>query len=276
MLPKLFQIPWRHREENGHKVLSGRLVVAALVGAAIMRALYGFLLVFLAFAIKEEGLAGSVLFVSVSEAGQLALVGIALVLGTFIATAIGSGLTIKQPVRLQAIGAGLVAVLALWATVRVTLPAIVLYCVAAAVASGLAKLAVDASIQERITETVRASAFAHAETLLMLAWVAGAALGLIPFGDIRVGLGVAALALVAAATRATVLARRMRADRLTGKVNGGGIPAPAPARAEAGGPAPTQTNIHEYPGGLDIPPGYHVFQPTTEDREGVSDPRSGP
>jgi hypothetical protein len=36
------------------------------------------------------------------------------------------------------------------------------------------------------------------------------------------------------------------------------------------------TRIDEYPGGLDVPPGYHVFQPTTEDRASVSDPRSGP
>ena len=48
-----------------------------------------------------------------------------------------------------------------------------LLCLVTAIASGLAKLAVDAVIQERMPDAVRASAFAHSETLLMLAWVAG-------------------------------------------------------------------------------------------------------
>ncbi len=58
---------------------------------------------------------------------------------------------------------------------------------AIAIVGGLAKLAVDASIQERIAEDVRASAFAHSETLLMLAFVVGGAIGLIPFTG-RVGI----------------------------------------------------------------------------------------
>ena len=37
VLPKLFQIPWRHREENGRKVLSGPLVIAALVGVFLVQ-----------------------------------------------------------------------------------------------------------------------------------------------------------------------------------------------------------------------------------------------
>ena len=65
---------------------------------------------------------------------------------------------------------------------------VVLLCLVTAIASGLAKLAVDASIQERIPENVRASAFAHSETLLMLAWVVGGAIGLIPFSG-RIGIG---------------------------------------------------------------------------------------
>jgi MFS family permease len=313
VLPKLFQVPWRHTEENGNKVLSGRLVVASLVGSAGLRALYGFLLVFLAFAIREQALPDQFLAFTVGDAAQLGIIAAALAFGTFASTAIGTGLRIKHPVRLQAIGTGMVAVVALWATTRLTLPAVVVWCLAVAVASGLAKLAVDASIQERIPETVRASAFAHAETMLMLAWVAGAGLGLVPFGNARIGLGLAALATVAAATRATVLAWRLRADRLTGRINGSsarsgpaGGPAPgaaamvpasttatttstttapvtttAPGAATQTAVAPTSAPAHassayadEYPGGYDAPPGYHVFHPTTEDR-GVSDPRSG-
>jgi len=270
VLPKAFQVPWRHTEENGRKVLSGRLVVSALVGGATTRALYGFLLIFIAFAIRERLATESVFGLPLADEAQIALIGASLVLGTFAATAVGSGMTIRSPLRLQAFGASLVALVALWATIELTLFSLVLLCVATAVASGLAKLAVDAAIQERITETVRASAFAHAETLLMLAWVAGAGLGLIPFGDPRIGLGVATLATAAAATRATVVAWRLRTERLTGKVNGG-----LPVVAQAAAPPPSPAYAEQYPGGLDVPAGYHVFQPTTEDRDGVSDPRSG-
>ena len=116
------------------------------------------------------------------------MVGGALALGTFLSTAIGTRLRIRRPVRLQAIGFAAVALAGAWAVLRFTLTTVALFCLVTAIASGLAKLAVDASIQERIPDTVRASAFAHAETLLMLAWVAGGAIGLIPFLDGRVGL----------------------------------------------------------------------------------------
>ncbi len=239
VVPKIFQVPWRHREENGrdfggagqgNRVLSGRLVIATLIGSACMRALYGFLLLFLAFAVREQELADEFFGIPLGQAAQLGLVGAALALGTFLSTAIGTGLRIRRPVRLQAMGFSLVAAAGVWATIRFTLPAVVLFCLATAIASGLAKLAVDASIQERIPETVRASAFAHAETLLMLAWVVGGALGLIPFVDGRVGVGVAALAMVAAAVRGSIVARRLRTDVLRGRA--------APSGAASSGATP--------------------------------------
>jgi len=224
VVPKIFQVPWRHREENGRKILSGRLVIATLIGSAGMRALYGFLLLFLAFAVREQELADEFFGIPLGQAAQLGLVGAALALGTFLSTAIGTGLRIRRPVRLQAIGFSLVAAAGVWATIRFTLPAVALFCLATAIASGLAKLAVDASIQERIPETVRASAFAHAETLLMLAWVVGGALGLIPFVDGRIGVGVAALAMVAAAVRGSIVAWRLRTDVLRGRAAHSGAP----------------------------------------------------
>ena len=62
---------------------------------------------------------------------------------------------------------------------------------------------------------MRAGAFAHSETLLMLAWVAGGGLGLIPFAG-RLGITLAAVALALAAARALVVAVRLRKDRLRG------------------------------------------------------------
>ncbi len=218
VVPKIFHLPWRHRAQNGDKILSGRLVIATLVGSGCLRALYGFLLLFLAFAIREEDLPTALGGLDLPPTAALGLVGASLALGTFLSTAIGTGLRIRRPVLVQAMGLSIVAILGAVAVVRFSLPTVALFCLGTAIASGLAKLAVDASIQERIPETVRASAFAHAETLLMLAWVAGGAFGLVPF-DGRVGVAVAAFGVTVAAVRAVVTARRLRGDRLTGRLD---------------------------------------------------------
>src|SRR5207237_1087173 len=93
------------------------------------------------------------------------------------------------------------------------------------------KLAVDATIQERIAEHIRASAFAHSETVLMLAWVLGGATGLIPFSP-RIGIAVATVVLVLSAVRGVVGAVALRDEKLTGvargEVLGGGPDAPGP------------------------------------------------
>jgi MFS family permease len=303
-LPKIFHLPWRHRAENGDRVLSGPLVVATLIGSACHRALYGFLLLFLAFAIREGDLPTSVFGIGLGPAGALGLIGATLGLGTFASTAIGTGLRIRRPLRMQTVGLVVVATAGVLATVRFTLPMVVLFCLATAVASGLAKLAVDASIQERVPEPVRASAFAHAETLLMLAWVAGAALGLIPL-DGRVGVAVAAVGVIVAAVRAVRVARRLRGEVLRGRAAAapperppirydleGQLASPsAPGPASSGlRSAATEERSDEGRRGLrdteparaeraqidtdTAPPGFHIFRPSPPD-SGVSDPRDG-
>ena len=220
VVPRAFQLPWRHQRQDGGKILSGRLVWSTLGGSACLRALYGFLLLFLAFAIREQDLP-----VGIGQPLALGLIGGALALGTFVSTAIGTRLRIRRPVRMQAIGLAVTALAGGWAAVRFTLTAVALFCLVTAIASGLAKLAVDASIQERIPDTVRASAFAHAETLLMLAWVTGGAIGLTPFLDGRVGVGLATLAIAAAAFWSGRTASRLRAEVLRGR----SVPVPPPA-----------------------------------------------
>jgi len=230
-------------------------------------------------------------------------------LGTFASTAIGTGLRIRRPLRIQTIGLIVVAAAGALATVRFTLPSVMLFCLAVAVSSGLAKLAVDASIQERVPETVRASAFAHAETLLMLAWVAGAAIGLVPLAG-RIGVAVAAAGVVAAAVRAARVSRRLRGEILQGRAAPGPpakrpirydleghlasptpappvpVPAPTPsgltsegrARREDGGqgaPGPARAERAQTNTETDLPPaGFHIFRPSPPD-SGVSDPRDG-
>lgn len=255
-VPRLFQLV--RRSSNGQKVLSGRLVIAALGGSIGLRALYGFLLLFLAFSIKAGDLPTKFADVTLSPEVALGFVGAALAAGTFGSTAIGTRLRIRRPVNLQAAMLLAVSALAVLATVRFTLANVVLLCFATAIASGLAKLAVDASIQERIPEQVRASAFAHAETLLMLAWVAGGAIGLIPFHG-RLGLGLAMAVALLAAARALLVAAMLRKDKLRGA-------AASPAKPRGYEERPDTVPVADSL----APPGFHIYRPT------ANEPAHGP
>ncbi|GAA3235830.1 MFS transporter [Dactylosporangium siamense] len=210
-VPRVLQRP-SHR---GAKILSGRLVVGALIGSATLRALYGFLTLFLAFAIKEKVLPVGLGPWRLSEQVAVVVVAAALGIGSFLATAIGTRLRIHRPALLQAVGITVAAFVAVIAADRNSLGTVALLCLVTAIASGLAKLAVDASIQERADEQVRASAFAHSETLLMVAWVLGGAVGLIPFGS-DWGLIVAATFMAFATVRAIWSAISLRKERLRG------------------------------------------------------------
>jgi hypothetical protein len=165
---------------------------------------------------------------------------------------------IRRPVTLQAAVLVLVAAAGALATLRYDLLAVCTFCLFAAIASGLAKLAVDASIQEKIDERVRASAFAHAETFLMVAWVAGGAVGLIPLHG-QVGVGAAATFAALAAVRAVLVAGRLRQDRLHGRAaarepSATRTPPVAPAGSTAAPAAPADGPL--------APPGYHVYRPS--------------
>jgi hypothetical protein len=224
-VPRLFPLPG----QKGAKVLSGRLVLATLAGSASLRAVYGFLTLFLAFAVRSGDLPTTLLAWSPPPATAIAVVAGALGLGSFLAMAVGTTLRIHRPAILQAGAVLAVALAGAAAVARYDLLTVALLCLVTAVASGLAKLAVDAVIQERLPERVRASAFAHSETLLMFAWVAGGALGLIPMGG-RLGLAVVAALLALSLARAVVAAARLRKERLTGE--------PSPEEPSPGEPSP--------------------------------------
>jgi hypothetical protein len=209
-VPRPLQRPGR----KGTKVLSGRIVVASLVGSATLRAMYGFLALYLAFAIRGDTMPDRFLAWDLPQQTALGVVAGGLAVGSFLATAVGTRLRIHRPTQLQAGGIVLTGVAAIVAAIDPGLPSAMLLCLVMATASGLAKLAVDAVIQERIPEGVRASAFAHSETLLMVAWVSGGALGLVPF-TARWGLVVVAMFAAVGAARA-VAAAVLRDDRLRG------------------------------------------------------------
>jgi hypothetical protein len=257
-----------NRPGNGEKVLTERLVLRVIAGSAGLRALYGFLLLFLAFSVKAGDLDTGFLGVTLSPEVALGLVGGSLATGTFLATAAGTRLRIRRPLAVQAAVLLAVAALALLAALRFSLAAVTLLCLGTAIASGLAKLAVDASIQERVPERLRASAFAHAETLLMLAWVTGGAVGLLPL-DGRAGAGLVAVATVLAAGRAALVAVASREERLRGKASDPvGPPPAAPGAPPAAAPtsATTVTMVGtpepEHRDDSLAPPGYHIYRPS--------------
>ncbi|AEV81434.1 MFS transporter [Actinoplanes sp. SE50] len=196
--------------------LSGRLILATLVGSAGLRLLYGYLLLFLTFAIMAGDVGTGILGLTVGNGTAVGIVGGALALGTFLSTAAGTGLHIRRPLALQAGGLMVTAGAAVLAAVVANLATITLLALLAATFSGIAKLAVDATIQERVPERLRATAFAHSETVLMLAWVTGGGLGLIPLTG-RLGIALAALLASLAAARAGWSAARLRGERLSGR-----------------------------------------------------------
>ncbi|MFI7602730.1 MFS transporter [Actinoplanes sp. NPDC049681] len=214
-VPRPFRTMLRLRR-GPDRPLSGSLVINTLVGSASFRCLYGFLLLYLAFAVKAEGLDTEVFGRDIGSQGAVALVGGALAVGTFLATAVGTRLRIRRPAALQSSGLTITAGVAVLAAIFFTLPMVALLSLVASIFSGISKLAVDASIQERVPERLRASAFAHSETVLMIAWVVGGAVGIIPL-DGRIGIAIAAAFSVAAAVRGTIVAGRLHKERLHGR-----------------------------------------------------------
>jgi hypothetical protein len=188
--------------------LTGPRVWCAVTASACFRGLYGFLTLFFAFRTREDDL-------GLPPAAALGLVIAGLGLGSFAGTVIGTRLRLRRPLVLQLGALGLTVVCCAGAAVAyrfagVGLAFAVLLAVIAAAGSGLAKLASDAVIQQTLPEEMRASAFAHAETVLQLAFVAGGALGLIPFAG-TVGLVVAAAAMLAGTVRVGLWVWSLRA-----------------------------------------------------------------
>jgi hypothetical protein len=193
-VPRVFAFLGRRRGPP----LTGTPVWCAVTASACFRALYGFLTLFFAFRTREDDF-------GVPPTLALSLVIAGLGLGSFAGTVIGTRLRFGHPLVLQfaalvVTGAWCLGAAIAYGFIGYGLLAAVMLAVVAATGSGLAKLAVDAVIQQSLPEATRASAFAHSETLLQLAFVAGGALGLIPLGG-PWGLLVAAVLVLGGAAR---------------------------------------------------------------------------
>ncbi|HZG94238.1 MAG TPA: MFS transporter [Mycobacteriales bacterium] len=171
------------RDIEDEPVLAGftRRVGAAVIGAASLRLLAGFLTIFLAFWIQFEKRPTWQLVVLISVAAVAGMAG----------TGLGAVVRQHAPERLVGGAVVMVTVALIVGTLNFggrAFAAALFVVVASGIAGAVGKLGLDAVIQRDIPEDVRAQAFARSETTLQLAWVAGGALGLMPIiGEAALG-----------------------------------------------------------------------------------------
>jgi MFS family permease len=181
----------------------GPIVGEAMRGNAVLRAFSGYMVFFLAFYLRTAHF-------GVSHGVALGALVAGAAAGGLAAMAIGSLLRARAP---QAI---LFAMLTLAPIVTAvcawffSLTSVITVTFTAALAAGLAKLALDSTVQREIGEEIRSSAFAVSETLNQVANVAGSLAGVLVsmLDNGEAGLAIAAAFLTAALV--SLVARRRR------------------------------------------------------------------
>ncbi|MGW4483226.1 MFS transporter [Amycolatopsis sp. NPDC004368] len=155
----------------------GRHIVVALWGNGSVRVLTGFLMMFAAFAVKAqtEGQGHSPFM----QLLLLGVIGAAAGAGGFVGNALGSRLQFGSPDQVILACVAACTGVTLIATLLPGLATAAVVGLVGATASALAKISLDAVIQEDLPEQSRASAFGRSETVLQLAWCIGGAVGLL-------------------------------------------------------------------------------------------------
>jgi predicted MFS family arabinose efflux permease len=151
-----------------HRIL-GELP-AALRSASALRALVGFLTLFLAFRAREDG----------TGLGGVALLGLAAGVGSAIGVFIGGRLRQIKPEVLLVVGLICAIAACVVGAVLYTTATAILAALIVTMSGSMSKLGLDAVIQRDVAEDTRNSAFARSETALQLSWVVGGAFGLLP------------------------------------------------------------------------------------------------
>ncbi len=181
----------------------GPIVGEAMRGNAVLRAFSGYMVFFLAFYLRSAHF-------GVSHNVALGALVAAAAAGGLAAMAAGSLLRARAPAFI------LFAMLTLAPIVTATcawffsLTSVIAVAFTAALAAGLAKLALDSTVQREIGEEIRSSAFAVSETLNQVANVAGSLAGVLVsiLDNGEAGLAIAAGFLTLALV--TLVARRRR------------------------------------------------------------------
>jgi len=155
----------------------GQDVVVALWGNGTIRVLTGFLMMFAAFAVKAQAeQSRESPFVQLLMLGAI---GVAAGAGGFIGNALGSRLHFGHPNQVVLAAGAATLVSTLLAAIFAGIVTAAIVGLVGATASALAKVSLDAVIQEDLPEKSRASGFGRSETVLQLAWCFGGAIGLL-------------------------------------------------------------------------------------------------
>ncbi|AKE88880.1 MULTISPECIES: MFS transporter [Rhodococcus] len=152
----------------------GRAVLTGLWGNGTIRVLTGFLTLFIAFVAKSKTEHEPLV-----QAGMLGLVGAAAAIGNFTGNATGARLTLGRPALIVVRCTAAVTVMAALAAATGNLITAALVALVGSCASALAKVSLDASLQQDLPEESIASGFGRSETVLQLSWVFGGALGVL-------------------------------------------------------------------------------------------------
>ncbi|MGH3389468.1 MAG: hypothetical protein ACRDOO_11395, partial [Actinomadura sp.] len=182
----------------------GPVVGEAMQANAVLRAFSGFLILYLAFLLRNER------FDPVSPNIALGLLAACAGLGGLVGTALGAQTKARAPQLMVFSTLAFATVVAVGGAVFFGLWAALVVAFVAAFGQSLGKLALDAVVQSEIDEEVRSSTLAVSETLHQLVWVIGGLIGLgmsIRF-DGRVALSFVALGLAVSLT--LLLAQRVR------------------------------------------------------------------
>ena len=191
----------RARARELHRSLPAA-VRAALTTASGAKVLSGFVTLFLAFLLWDQPLPG------ISSVVALGLVvaaaGVGNALGSFAGNRIGdrSPTVIASTALLAAIAAGLLV------TFTYGLVSLLVLGLVSGVFGQLAKLCLDALIQDDTAESLRAQVFSWSETRLQAAWVGGGALGIAMPLVARLGFAVVTAVLVGVLIAGVVIRRR--------------------------------------------------------------------
>ncbi|MGW4769406.1 MFS transporter [Nocardia sp. NPDC004278] len=151
----------------------GRAVVTGLWGNSAIRILTGFLTFYVAFVAKSTEHGGW------QQAAMLGVVGVAAAVGNFVGNATGARIKLGKPSLIVLGCTAACCAVALLAVFLNNLLGAALATLVAAAASALAKVSLDASIQDDLPPESIASGFGRSETVLQLSWVIGGAAGVL-------------------------------------------------------------------------------------------------
>ncbi|QXU54474.1 MFS transporter [Rhodococcus sp. LW-XY12] len=169
----------------------GRAVVTGLWGNGTIRILTGFLTLFMAFVAKNTTGQDPLM-----QAAMLGGVGAAAAVGNFAGNATGARLALGRPALIVVRCTAAVVVVSAVVAATGNVLAAALAAFVAACASALAKVSLDASLQQDLPEESIASGFGRSETVLQLSWVFGGAMGVLLPTELWLGFAVVSVVLV--------------------------------------------------------------------------------